>query len=84
MFCDVWETEQTSYPPAPSPHLRQGWKAGAYNLWFNVARRNSGKEHRTPWELIHEREPRVDPAVCALPPVFLDELFMRKRDSKLM
>jgi transposase len=59
-------------------------KAGAYNLWFNVARRNSGKEHKTPWELIHEREPEVDPAICTLPPVYLDELFMKKLDSKLM
>ncbi|MDT7806293.1 MAG: hypothetical protein QOJ70_106, partial [Acidobacteriota bacterium] len=31
-----------------------------------------------------EREPEVDPAICALPPIFLDELFMRKLDSKLM
>ena len=59
-------------------------KAAAYNLWFNVARGNSGKEHRTPWELIHEKEPGVDPAICALPPVFLDELFMKKLDSRLM
>jgi hypothetical protein len=59
-------------------------KAGSYNLWFNVARRNSGKEHKTPWELIHEKEPNVDPAICALPPVFLDELFMKKLDAKLM
>ena len=58
-------------------------KAGSYNLWFNVARRNSGKEHKTPWELIHEKEPKVDPAICALPPVYLDELFMKKLDSKL-
>jgi hypothetical protein len=58
-------------------------KAGSYNLWFNVARRNSGKEDGTPWELIHEKEPQVDPAVCALEPVFLDELFMKKLDSKL-
>jgi hypothetical protein len=49
-----------------------------------VAGRDSGKEHRTPWELIHEREPEVDAAVCALPPVFLDELFMKKLDAKLM
>ena len=59
-------------------------KAGSYNLWFNVGRRNSGKEHKTPWELIHERDPAIDPAICALPPVFLDELFMKKLDSKLM
>jgi transposase len=59
-------------------------KAGAYNLWFNVGRRNRGKEHKTPWELIHEKEPEIDPAICALPPVFLDELFMKKLDSKLL
>jgi hypothetical protein len=49
-----------------------------------VARRNSGKEHQTPWEIIHERAPTVDAVVCALPPVFLDELFMKKLDSKLL
>lgn len=58
-------------------------KAASYNLWLNVGRRNRGKEHKTPWELIHEREPEVAPAVCALPPIYLDELFMRKLDAKL-
>jgi hypothetical protein len=58
-------------------------KAGAYDRWFNVARRDRGKEHKTPWELIHEREPGVDAAVCALPPIYLDELFMKKLDAKL-
>jgi transposase len=58
-------------------------KAAAYNLWFNVARRNGGKEHQTPWEIIHDKEPKVAPAICALPPVFLDELFMKKLDAKL-
>lgn len=41
------------------------------------------RKHKTPWELIHEREPQINPAICALPPVFLDELFMRKLDAKL-
>jgi hypothetical protein len=27
-----WETEQTWYPPAPAPHLRQGWPAGGAGL----------------------------------------------------
>ena len=44
---------------------------------------NRGKEHKTPWEIIHEKEPEVSAAICALPPVFLDELFMRKLDAKL-
>jgi hypothetical protein len=59
-------------------------KARAYNLWFNVARRNSGKENRTPWEIIHEKESKVSAAICALPTVFLDELFMKKLDAKLL
>jgi hypothetical protein len=59
-------------------------KARAYNLWFNVGRRNSGKENKTPWEIIHEKDPKVSGAICALPPVFLDELFMKKLDSKLL
>jgi transposase len=59
-------------------------KARAYNLWFNVGRKNSYKENQTPWEIIKEREPQVSPALCALPPVFLDELFMKKLDSKLL
>src|SRR5918912_727055 len=59
-------------------------KAGAYNLWFNVGRRNSGKENKTPWEIIHEKEPTVSAAICALPPVYLDELFMKKLDAKLL
>jgi transposase len=58
-------------------------KARAYNLWFNVARKNSGKENKTPWEIIQEKEPKVSAAICALPPVFLDELFMKKLDAKL-
>jgi len=58
-------------------------KAGAYDLWLNVGRRNSGKEGRTPWELIQEREAEEAPAICALPPVYIDELFKRKLDSKL-
>jgi hypothetical protein len=48
-----------------------------------VARRNSVKDHETPWELIPEREPEVDTTVCTLPPAYLDEPFMKKLDAKL-
>jgi hypothetical protein len=41
------------------------------------------KEHETPWELIPEREPEVNTTVCALPPAYLDESFMKKLDAKL-
>lgn len=49
-------------------------KATAYNLYFNLARRNSGKENRTPWELILQKHPDADPQLPLLEPVFLDEL----------
>ncbi|MDZ7363683.1 MAG: hypothetical protein ONB46_23645 [candidate division KSB1 bacterium] len=51
-------------------------RAGAYNLWFNVARQNSSKGHKTPWEIIH-------PAVAAWQPVFLDEIWRSKFDTEL-
>ena len=53
-------------------------KTSAYNLWFNVARKNSYKNFRTPWEIIHERDPNVSPRIAALPPVFLDQLFFQR------
>lgn len=49
-------------------------KAASYTLFFNLARENSGKENRTPWELIRDKQPRADPYIPMLEPVFLDEL----------
>ena len=53
-------------------------KASSYNLWFNVARSNSYKGNRTPWEIAYERNPKLDRRLPALPPVFLDELFFQR------
>ncbi|HEU0144298.1 MAG TPA: hypothetical protein VFQ47_05895, partial [Nitrososphaera sp.] len=36
------------------------------------------------WEIIQAKESEINPAICALPPVFLDELFMKKLDAKLL
>lgn len=57
-------------------------KATTYNLWFNIARKNSYKGHKTPWDIIRERNHDTKPNVVALPPAFLDELFMKKLDQK--
>jgi len=57
-------------------------KAAAYCLWFNVARKNSYKNHQTPWQIIHQRDPTVSPEIVNLPPVFLDELFVDSIDKK--
>jgi len=53
-------------------------KATAYNLWFNLARRNSGKENQTPWRLVRHKHPKAHPFLALLAPVFLDELLIRR------
>jgi hypothetical protein len=50
-------------------------KANSYQLWFNLARKNSGKEYKTPWQLIQEKQADIDPRLPMLPPVFLEDLF---------
>lgn len=54
-------------------------KAAAYNLWFNVARKNSSKRHKTPWEIVAERKKQIHPTVATWTPVYLDELWKTKR-----
>jgi transposase-like protein len=46
-------------------------KAYAYQLYFNLLRKNSNKGHQTPAQLIATRAPAVRPAVLCLPPVVL-------------
>jgi transposase len=53
-----------------------------YQLFFNVARKNSYKRDRTPLEIIKEKRPALNPRVILLPPVFLDELFNQKLKQK--
>jgi len=53
-------------------------KAASYNLFFNLARKNSGKENKTPWELVLEKRPKADPLLPMLAPVLLDELFLNQ------
>jgi len=53
-------------------------KATAYNLWFNLVRRNSGKENRTPWRLVRQKHPKAHPLLALLAPVLLDELLIHR------
>ena len=53
-------------------------KATAYNLWFNLVRKNSGKENQTPWHLVRHKHPKAHPLLALLAPVFLDELLIRR------
>ncbi len=49
-------------------------KASAYTIWFNVARTNSYKKHKTPWEITHERDKSINPKIAALPAINLDQI----------
>ena len=50
-------------------------KVATYQLWFNVARKNSYKGNRTPWNIVHERDPTIIPEIAILPPIMLDDLW---------
>ena len=58
-------------------------KANSYQLWFNLARKNSGKENKTPWQLILEKQLHTDSRLTLLPPVFLEDLFKINHSSLL-
>src|SRR3990170_1398062 len=47
-------------------------KAHTYQLYFNLARPNSHKDHLSPWQIIERLAPRSPLELCLLPPVFLD------------
>jgi len=50
-------------------------KITAYSIWFNVARTNSYKGYKTPWEIIQQRNKNISPKVAILPALFLDKIF---------
>ena len=53
-------------------------KATSYQLFFNLYRPNSYKEHKTPWQLAQEKKPDLDQHLLMIPPVDLDRLFRWK------
>lgn len=53
-------------------------KLSTYNLWFNVARKNSYKKQQTPWEIIHQRDQTINPRLAILPAINLDLILSRK------
>ena len=49
-------------------------KAASYQLFFNLHRPNSYKEHKSPWQLALEKKPDLDKHLLMVPPVDLDKL----------
>ena len=50
-------------------------KASCYQLFFNLHRPNSYKEHKTPLVLAQDKNPKLDKRLLMIPPVDLDQLF---------
>ena len=53
-------------------------KAYTYQLFFNLHRPNSYKEHQTPWQLARQKNPLLDKRLLMIPPVDLDKLLAWK------
>jgi transposase len=49
-------------------------KANHYQWFFNIARRNSAKENKTPWELTKEKRADANPMLPILSVEYLDQL----------
>jgi hypothetical protein len=49
-------------------------KATTYQLFFNLHRPNSYKEHKSPLQLVKEKKPDLDQRLLMIPPVDLDKL----------
>ena len=54
-----------------------GSGCGGVSDEFNVARKNSYKRNRTPWQIIHQRDQSISHAVAALPAIPLDSFLKR-------
>ena len=49
-------------------------KATAYQLFFNLVRPNSYKEHKSPLQLVKDKKPDLDQRLLMIPPIDLDKL----------
>jgi transposase-like protein len=53
-------------------------KATTYQLWYNVARKNSSRGWCSPVELLAQKAPHLSPAIFLLPPIPLEHLLTLK------
>lgn len=65
-------------------------KATTYQLFFNLERPNTYKEHKTPWQLVQEKKPDLDKRLLMTAAVDLDALlnaytsFLDQRGNNLL
>jgi len=58
-------------------------KAYSYQLFFNLARPNSYKENKTPWQIAKEKEPALPQSIAMIPPVIIEDLLEIKLENPL-
>jgi transposase len=58
-------------------------KATTYQLFFNLVRPNSYKEHKTPWQLAQDKQPALSQQIAMIPPVFIDQLLEKHVETSL-
>jgi transposase len=58
-------------------------KACSYQLFFNLARPNSYKENKTPWQIVREKEPGLPQSIAMIPPVLIEDLLEIKLENPL-
>ena len=51
-------------------------KATTYQLWYNVARKNSSRDWKSPLDLLEQKAPKLDAAILLLHPVDLGRLWL--------
>jgi hypothetical protein len=47
-------------------------RVASYQAYYNLVRPNMNKDDQTPWQIIRELNPNLDPALVKLPPLMLD------------
>jgi transposase len=58
-------------------------KAYSYQLFFNLARPNSYKENKTPWQIAKAKQPELSQSIALIPPVLIDDLLEIKLENPL-
>jgi transposase len=53
-------------------------KASTYSVYYNLLRKNSNRDDRSPLDILKETEEEIDPAVLTLPALDLDKLLALK------
>jgi len=49
-------------------------RVSSYQVYYNLVRENSHKDNKSPWQIIKQIQPKMDPALAKLPALMLDWL----------